>query len=56
MKACWYKTSRNILLKELRYLKNDNPELEKIIRKCVDIKPDNRPDIFKLIKMIDKLS
>ena len=51
-----YKTSRNILLKELRYLKNDNPELEKIIRKCVDIKPDNRPDIFKLIKMIDKLS
>ena len=51
-----YKTSRNILLKELRYLKNDNPELEKIIRKCVDIKPDNRPDIFKLIKMFDKLS
>ena len=51
-----YKTSRNILLKELRYLKNDNHELEKIIRKCVDIKPDNRPDIFKLIKMFDKLS
>ena len=51
-----YKTSRNILLKELRYLKNDNPELEKIIRKCVDIKPDNRPDIYKLIKMVDKLS
>ena len=51
-----YKTSRNILLKELRFLKNDNPELEKIIRKCVDIKPDNRPDIYKLIKMIDKLS
>ena len=50
------KITRNILLKELRYLKNDNPELEKIIRKCVDIKPDNRPDIYKLIKMIDKLS
>lgn len=51
-----YKTSRNILLKELRFLKNDNPELEKIIRKCVDIKPDNRPDIYKLIKIVDKLS
>lgn len=50
------KLCRNELLKELRYLKNINPELEKIIRKCVDVKPENRPDIYKLIKMIDKLS
>ena len=50
------KISRNILLKELRYLKYDNPGLEKIIRKCVDVKPENRPDIYKLIKMVNKLS
>ena len=47
------RTSRNILLSELRYLKNDNPELEKIIRKCVNINPNNRPDIYKLIKIFD---
>jgi serine/threonine-protein kinase len=50
------KLCRNELLRELRYLKNINPDLEKIIRKCVDIKPEKRPDIYKLIKMINKLS
>ena len=48
-----YKTSRNILLKELRTFKQINPDLEKIIRKCVDINPNNRPDIYKLIKILD---
>lgn len=48
--------TRNILLSELRYLKNENPELEKIIRKCVNINPNNRPDIYKLIKMFDEFS
>ena len=48
--------TRNILLKELRYLKNHNPELEKIIRKCVNINPNNRPDIYKLIKMFDEFA
>ena len=47
------RTTRNILLSELRYLKNYNPELEKIIRKCVNINPNNRPDIYKLIKIFD---
>ena len=50
------KITRNILLKVLRYLKNDNPELEKIIRKCVNINPNSRPDIYKLIKMFDEFS
>ena len=45
--------TRNILLSELRYLKNCNPELEKIIRKCVNINPNNRPDIYKLIKIFN---
>jgi len=48
-----YKTSRNMLLKELRALKQIYPDLEKIIRKCVDINPTNRPDIYKLIKIFD---
>ena len=49
-----YKTSRNILLKELRIkIKPIYPDLEKIIRKCVDINPNNRPDIYKLIKIFD---
>jgi len=48
-----YKTSRNMLLKELRTLKQIYPDLEKIIRKCVDINPTNRPDIYKLIKIFD---
>ena len=47
------KIARNILLKELRYLKNDNPELEKIIRKCVNINSNSRPDIYKLIKIFN---
>ena len=50
------KISRNILLKELRYLKNHNPQLEKIIRKCTDINPNNRPDIYKLIKIFNDFS
>ena len=29
--------------------------MEKIIRKCIDVKSENRPDIYKLIKMIDNL-
>ena len=48
-----YKTSRNMLLKELRTFKQKYPDLEKIIRKCVDINPTNRPDIYKLIKVFD---
>ena len=30
--------------------------VEKIIRKCVNINPNNRPDIYKLIKMFDEFA
>jgi len=49
-----YKEARNYLLKQLRIIKNDDPELEKIIKKCIEINPDKRPDIYKLIKVFTK--
>jgi len=49
-----YKEARNYLLKQLRIIKNDDSELEKIIRKCIEINPDKRPDIYKLIKIFTK--
>ncbi len=51
-----YKKSRNILLKNLRNIKEENKELEKIIRKCIELDPNKRPDINKLIEMFNKLS
>jgi len=50
-----YKESRNNLFKQLRIMKNHDPDMEKIIRKCVVIDPDKRPDIYKLLKMVQKL-
>ena len=49
-----YKGARNYLLKLLRIIKNDDPDLEKIIKKCIEINPDKRPDIYKLIKVFTK--
>lgn len=48
-----YKKSRNYLLKQLRVIKKEDKELEKIIRKCIEIDPDKRPDIYKLIDLFD---
>ena len=50
-----YKEARNYLLRQLRIMKNHDPDMEKIIRKCVVIDPDKRPDIYKLLKMVQKL-
>ena len=50
-----YKESRNYLFRQLRIMKNHDPDMEKIIRKCVVINPDKRPDIYKLLKMVQKL-
>ena len=49
-----YKESRNYLLKQLRIIKNDDPDIEKIIKKCIEINPEKRPDIYKLIKIFTK--
>jgi len=46
---------RNEALKSLRLIKLDNPNLEKLIRKCINIDHKKRPDIYKLYKMFIEL-
>lgn len=48
-----YKESRNYLLKQLRVIKKEDSKLEKIIRKCIEINPEKRPDIYELIKLFN---
>ena len=50
-----YKESRNYLFRQLRIMKNYDLDMEKIIRKCVLINPDKRPDIYKLLKMVSSI-
>lgn len=50
-----YKESRNYLFRQLRIMKNHDPDMEKIIRKCVLIDPDKRPDIYKLYNMVSSI-
>ena len=46
---------RNEILKSLRIIKKDNPELEKILRKCINTNYKKRPDIYQLYDMITNI-
>ena len=48
IKHCDYKKSRNDLLKKLRIIKKKEPNLEKLLRKCINSNYKKRPDIYKL--------
>ena len=43
-----FNSCRNELLKSLRMIKKENPKLEKLIRKSIDLDHKKRPDIYKL--------
>ena len=47
---------RNEVLKSLRIIKGENPELEKVLRKCIDLKYKKRPDIYQLLELFTNLS
>lgn len=47
---------RSEVLKSLRMIKNNNPELEKVLRKCIDLKYKKRPDIYQLLELFTNLS
>jgi serine/threonine protein kinase len=46
-----FNTCRNELLRSLRILEKEEPNLGKIIRKCINLDHKKRPDIYKLYDM-----
>ena len=50
-----FNSCRSELLKSLRMIKKENPKLEKLIRKCIDLDHNKRPDIYKLYDDFIKL-
>jgi len=50
-----FNSCRNELLKSLRMIKKENPKLEKLIRKSIDLDHKKRPDIYKLYDDFIKL-
>lgn len=50
-----FNSCRNELLKSLRMIKKENPILEKLIRKSIDLDHKKRPDIYKLYDDFIKL-
>jgi len=51
-----FNVSRSEVLKTLRTIKDNFPELENILRKCIDLNYKKRPDIEQLINLFTKLN
>jgi len=51
-----FNETRNDVLKGLRNIKKNNIELEKLLKKCIDLNYKKRPDIYKLYDEFIKLS
>uniref|UniRef100_A0A6C0C6N1 non-specific serine/threonine protein kinase n=1 Tax=viral metagenome TaxID=1070528 RepID=A0A6C0C6N1_9ZZZZ len=50
-----FNEARNEVLKSLRIIKNNNKELEKILRKSIDLNYKKRPNIYQLYDMFIEL-
>ena len=51
-----FNEARNEVLKSLRIIKKYNKDLEKILRKCIDLNYKKRPNIYQLNDMFILLS
>ena len=51
-----FNETRNDVLRGLRNIKKNNTQLEKLLKKCIDLNYKKRPDIYKLYDEFIKLS